>query len=83
MIIKKFGAEWCAPCKMLEPILEDLKQSNPNLTVEAIDVDNEPEIAAQSHVRGLPTLIFLKEGQEVNRLVGATTKRAIEEVLNV
>lgn len=82
MLIKKFGAEWCTPCKMLTPILEGLKEKHPNLTVEEVDVDQQPEIAAQSYVRALPTLIFYKEGNEISRISGATTVQAIEGHLN-
>ncbi len=75
--ILKFGAQWCAPCHKLDPILSQLHQDLPNLAITTIDVDDQPDLARQYKVRTLPTLVLLKNQIEVDRLVGLTS---IEEI---
>lgn len=70
----KFGAVWCGPCKMLNPIFEDLKEYNPNVDFVIIDVDENYEMANKYSIRNVPTVIFEKDGEEVNKLVGLKSK---------
>lgn len=76
-LLLKFGAQWCAPCHKLDPILTQLHQDLPNLAIKTIDVDDEPDLARQYKVRTLPTLVVLKDQVEVSRLTGLTS---IEEI---
>ncbi|HET7713243.1 MAG TPA: thioredoxin domain-containing protein [Patescibacteria group bacterium] len=75
--ILDFYADWCGPCRMMEPIFEELKkeyQGRVKFTV--INADENPEKSAEHHVLGIPTYIFLREGREVDRIVGFTPKPA-------
>lgn len=65
-----FWAEWCGPCRMLHPILDQIKTKNPDLTIHKINVDENREIAIEFGVRSLPTVLLIKDGQEVERATG-------------
>ena len=77
-VLLDFGAEWCMPCKMIEPVLEEISSDHGDkVEVASINVDECPEIATNFSVMNIPTLIFLKKGKEVNRMVGVNTKENI------
>jgi len=67
--IKKFSATWCAPCRMLNQVMGDVK-SQVNVPINDIDVDANPQVAQQYGVRSVPTVVIEKDGQEVQRFVG-------------
>ncbi len=70
-----FYADWCGPCRVMEPTLQALEQElGEKVKITKIDVDQENEKAAAYGVMSIPTYIILKEGQEVERFVGATSK---------
>lgn len=76
-----FKAAWCGPCQMMHPIVEELKKELAGkVEVIEIDVDENPEEAAKYGVMSIPTFIALKDGKEVGRKIGATSK---EELLNL
>jgi thioredoxin 1 len=83
--IKKFSASWCGPCKMLSPMMENIKPSYSGVKFEEIDIDEKAEVAAKYGVRSVPTVIVEKDGVEVNRFVGVqsamTYRNAINETL--
>lgn len=85
--IIKFSAAWCGPCKRLEPTIVKLESEFPEAKIVRVDVDDQPEIAQKYRVRALPTLLFLKDGQEVNRVVGLSMieplRKIIRELLNL
>lgn len=81
MNILKFGADWCSPCKKLAPILKEIQLLYPDVVIQDIDIDEESNLAIQYKVRALPTLVFLKEGQESSRLVGLSTLEQIKKQL--
>ncbi len=79
----EFGAEWCPPCRAMNPILEELSDHFSDRAVVAkVNVDDNPAITSQFAVRNLPTFLFFKEGQLVNRIVGAVSKLTLEKQIN-
>ena len=70
-----FYADWCGPCKMVAPILEELAEEKADsLTVVKVNVDDSPETAGAFSIMSIPTVILFKDGQVVDKLVGYTTK---------
>ena len=65
-----FYADWCGPCKVLSPMIEKLKENNPDITIEKINVDENRELAQEFSVRNIPTVIFLKGDEVVAREIG-------------
>jgi len=82
MELIKFYATWCNPCKQLAPVVEQVKQEVTDVVVREVDVDLEPEVAAQYGVMGVPTLILLKDGQPVQRMSGFQPKERIIAMIN-
>ncbi len=77
-VVIDFWAEWCGPCKMISPIVDELATEYEGRAVVAkCDVDSADEVAATFKVRNIPTIIFIKNGQVVDKQVGATTKAAL------
>ncbi len=76
LVLVDFWAEWCAPCRMIAPILEELAQEyEGKLLVAKLDVDENPKTAMRFRVMSIPTVILFKNGQPVEVLVGAQPKR--------
>lgn len=73
-----FWAEWCGPCRIIAPTIEDLsKEYSGKIQVGKLDVDNNPEISMKYGVRSIPTILILKNGQVVDKHVGVITKKAL------
>ena len=81
IVIVDISAEWCAPCRAVEPILHQLAEESPDLTLLEIDIDAAPELARQYDVMSFPTLLFFVEGRLVKRLIGARSLAALREEL--
>ena len=74
-VLVDFWAEWCGPCRMIAPIVEDLsKEYAGKLVVTKCDVDNSPGVAARFGIRNIPTVLFFKEGKVSDKQVGAVPK---------
>ncbi|MBI2012345.1 thioredoxin [Candidatus Curtissbacteria bacterium] len=73
--ILDFWAEWCGPCKFMEPLMEELeKELAGRVKIEKINVDENQELAAKYQVMSIPTYVILKDDQEQERIIGATQK---------
>jgi len=82
-VLVDFGAEWCAPCKRLDPILEQLSARwNGRVRVVRVDVDENSSLAMQMQVMSVPTLILFVNGSEALRLVGLQSQEKIEAKIN-
>ena len=82
-VLVDFWAEWCAPCRMTAPVLEDVARDKAGqVKVVKINIDQNPTTAAQYHVQSIPTLILFKNGRPVETLVGAMSKDALLQRLS-
>ena len=72
--VKQFSASWCGPCKMLSPIMKEVKNEITESTFQYVDVDENGDLASKYGVRGVPTVVIEKDGVEVKRLVGMQQK---------
>ena len=79
-VLIDFYADWCGPCKMLSPVVEQFANENENIKVVKINVDDEQDLAIKYGVMSIPTLVVIKNGQEVNRSVGLVSK---DDILNI
>ncbi len=78
-----FWAEWCQPCKMLAPTIEELADENQDkLMVAKLNVDDNPQTATKYNIRGIPTLLFFKGGQIVQQVVGVKSKAEIQKIID-
>ena len=83
--VKKFSATWCGPCRALAPVMTEIKQnytSNTNIKFEEYDVDNEVDEVTKYGIRSVPTVIIEKNGVEVNRFTGLSSKIAYVNAIN-
>jgi len=74
LTVVDFWAPWCSPCKVLGPIIEELADDNKDVTIGKMNVDDNTTKAASFGIRGIPTTIFFKNGEEVDRMVGMHSK---------
>ena len=82
-VLVDFHATWCGPCKMMSPILQDVKHKvGDAVSIIKIDVDKNPQAAQAYQVQGVPTLILFKDGQPVWRQSGVVQAKQLEQILN-
>ena len=80
-VLLDFWAPWCAPCRMVVPIIEEIAGERPDIRVGKINVDEQPELASEFSIMSIPTLVVMKNGKIVQQVSGARPKNAILEIL--
>ena len=82
-VLVDFWAEWCGPCKMIAPILDDLAiEYEEKLTIAKVNIDQNPETPGKFSVRGIPTLMLFKNGEMVDTKVGALSKSQLKAFID-
>lgn len=80
-VLVEFGAEWCGPCRLLEPVLEELAaEYGDQVDFYTVDVDQSPQLAMQYSVMGVPTVMLFQEGKLVERMTGYRPRKALEKL---
>ncbi|MEI6049970.1 MAG: thioredoxin [Bacteroidota bacterium] len=83
LVLVDFWAAWCAPCRMMAPVLNDVSSELPaDSYVGKVDIEQYPSLAQKFQVRNIPTLILLKNGKEINRFVGIKNKEFLMQEIN-
>ena len=80
-VLLDFYADWCGPCRIVSPLVDEIADENPQYIVGKINVDNEPELAQAFGVMSIPMLAVMKDGKIVNQAVGARPKDSILKML--
>ena len=80
-VLLDFWASWCGPCRMVSPIVDEIAAERSDIKVGKINVDEQPELAAQFGVMSIPTLVVMKNGKVVNQVTGARPKAQILAML--
>lgn len=83
-VLIDFRADWCPPCRIMDPLLEKLSENKKydKVTFSSVDVDNEPEIASLFQVQGIPNFVFISRNKVVGHLVGMQSKEDMEKELS-
>ena len=79
VVVVDFFATWCAPCKMLAPVLEDISDK---INVVKVDIDKFPKLTENYRIMSVPTLIFFKDGKKVKEVVGFQTEEELMEIIS-
>ena len=80
-VLLDFYADWCGPCRMVSPLVDEIAEENPQYLVGKINVDEETELSQTFGVSSIPMLVVMKEGKIVNKAVGARPKQQIKAML--
>lgn len=80
-VVVDFNADWCGPCRMLGPVLEEKAKETDKIKFFSVNIDDNEELAEKYNVFTIPCLVLIKEGKEVNRSVGLIQKDALEEFI--
>ncbi len=80
-VLLDFYADWCGPCRMVAPIVEELAEEHPEYKVCKVNVDEQPELAAKFQVMSIPSLFVMENGEVVNQALGAKTKAQLLDML--
>lgn len=81
LVVCDFNADWCGPCKMLRPIIDEVSETRSNAKFVSINIDNEDELAYKYGVSSIPCLVLFKDGKEVKRSVGLIPREKLEEFI--
>lgn len=78
LVLVDFFAEWCGPCRMLAPVLEDFANEESGIEVYKVNVDNDPDLAREFKVSSIPTMILFKDGKQIEKKIGFAPKDALK-----
>ena len=81
-VVIDFYADWCGPCKMMAPVLEEIAKENTNTKFVKINVDESQELAMEYNIMSIPTIVVMKSGKEINRKVGLVSKTELTDIIN-
>lgn len=81
LVLVDFYADWCGPCKMLSPVLEQINNEDKDIKVVKVNIDDSRALANYFQIQSIPTLILLKNGQFLNRITGFSPKKTIQELI--
>ena len=82
IVLVDFFATWCGPCKMLSPVLEEVSEENPNITIVKVDVDEARPLAARFGIQAIPTLFLFKDGKQIDERKGYQNKNQLLAFIN-
>ncbi|MCR4581412.1 MAG: thioredoxin [Bacilli bacterium] len=80
-VLVDFNAEWCGPCKMMKPVLEEISTSNNEIKIVSINVDDEDELASKYNVSSIPCLVLIENGEETNRSIGLISRSDLDSFI--
>ena len=80
-VLVDFNADWCGPCRMVRPVLDELASESDDYKIVSVNVDDEEELAVKYHVSSIPCMVLIKDGNEVNRSIGLRLKSELKEFL--
>ena len=80
-VLVDFNAEWCGPCKMLAPVLEEIAEANNTIKFVSVNVDANERIAAEYNIMSIPTLLLFEAGELKEKIVGLRSKSELEDLL--
>ncbi len=80
--VKKFSAQWCGPCRALTPVMNEIKGNYSNVKFEEYDIDEYSDVTEEYGVRSVPTVIIVKDGIELQRFTGLSSKMAYVNAIN-
>jgi len=80
-VLADFNADWCGPCKMLKPIMEEFADNNTEIKVVSINIDNEDELSEKYNVSSIPCLVVFDKGKEIKRNVGLISRNDLDNLV--
>jgi len=82
LVLTKFGAKWCGPCKMISPALAEISRDRDDIVITEVDTDESPDLANQFQIRGIPAIFVMKDGQVIDQSAGMMSKEKINELID-
>lgn len=80
-VLVDFNADWCGPCRMVRPVLDELAEESSDYKIVSVNVDDEEELAAKYNVSSIPCMVLIKDGKETGRSIGLKPKSELKEFL--